>query len=427
MTFWYILGVAILIISAIFSILQMAFICSNKFKIELLSREEDRVGKRLSFLLSHPKRLLFAFYLAQAIGFLVFGISFYYISSVYLKSLASVLGSGDFFLVLQIGLGLCVFLLLAEFLPKIAALRYSDKILYRFSYILYIFDYFFSWIIRIIDKSNNLLAKKIFRFSVVPSITQVFFQEKQFWDSSVIVADAHNEIDARVFSNALDFNKIKAREFMAPRTEIIALPLSASIPETLALFIETEISRIIIYDGTLDNVKGFIHSKSLFQKPASISDILQPILLIPESMSAHSLLKAFNENRKSVAIVIDEFGGTAGLVTVEDVVEVVFGEIDDEYDTEQDEEEIERQIDDNCYLFSARLNVDYVNQKYYLNLPEGEYTTLGGLALFYAERIPQENDKIVIGNFVITVTEAIAHKVNTVKVEKINSLFNEAY
>jgi putative hemolysin len=426
MIFWYILGAATLIISAIISMLQMAFICSNKFKIELLSSQEDTIGKRLAFFLSRSKRLLFALYLAKAIGFFVFGISFYYSSNLYSKTFANALGGEGFFLALQIAFGLFIFLLLAEFLPKIAALRYPDKILYGFSPVLYFFDYFFPWIIRIIDRSNNFLAQKLLGFSTLPSITQVFFQEKQFWDSCFFGEGTYNEIDARVFSKALDFNKIKAREFMAPRTEIIALPLSASIPQVLALFMETEVSRIIIYDGTLDNVKGFIHSKSLFQEPTSISDILQPILLIPESMPAHSLLQAFNENRKSVAIVIDEFGGTAGLVTVEDVVEVIFGEIDDEYDTGQDEEEVERQVNDNCYLFSARLEVDYVNQKYALNLPQGEYTTLGGLALFYAERIPQENDKIVVGNFVITITEAIAHKINGVKIEKINSL-NEAY
>jgi CBS domain containing-hemolysin-like protein len=212
------------------------------------------------------------------------------------------------------------------------------------------------------------------------------------------------------------------REFMVPRTELEAVEVTAPMPEVHAKFVETELSRILVYGETLDEVLGYVHSSALLQdpQPQSLADVLQAVLVVPETMSADMLLREFNTQRMSVAVVVDEFGGTSGLVTVEDLVEVVFGEIDDELDEEEDDDLVMDQLDDRTWLISARVDVEEANEEFDLSLPEdeGDYNTLGGLFLHVAERIPEEGDTVDIGAYRLTVVRAGRNRIETLKVER---------
>lgn len=226
------------------------------------------------------------------------------------------------------------------------------------------------------------------------------------------------EIDAEMFSKAMELNETRVREFMIPRTEIESMPLNCTLDQLIEKLVETELSRIIIYQENLDNVVGFVHSSMLFRNPATVSDAIQPILMVPESMPANVLLTEFTKNRRSIAIVVDEFGGTEGLVTMEDLVEEVFGEIDDEHDEPNEDDLLAKQLDENTWLISTRWEVYDVNKEFGLELPEGDYNTVSGLLMFHAEDIPAENDVILIGNYTFTVTEASQNKVEVVKLHR---------
>lgn len=220
------------------------------------------------------------------------------------------------------------------------------------------------------------------------------------------------EIDAKIFHNAIEFKKVRVRECMLPRTEIIAVDVTDSIKELKEAFIKSGHSKIIVYKESIDDVIGYCHSLELFKKPEDIKSILTPILIVPETVLANELLIQFITERKSIALVVDEYGGTSGIVSIEDVIEEIFGEIRDEHD---DEYLTEQKIDDNNFIFSARHEIDYLNEKYQLNIPEAEYDTLGGFIFEFHEDIPQVNEIIEIPGFIITIITMEENRIDNVK------------
>ena len=221
------------------------------------------------------------------------------------------------------------------------------------------------------------------------------------------------EYEVQIFQNALDFSSVKARECMVPRTEIIALDVTESIEVLKNKFIKTRLSKILVYSENIDNIIGYVYCKELFKHPESIRSILLPVSIVPESIGANDVLTIFIQQHKSIAIVVDEFGGTSGMLTMEDVMEEIFGEIDDEHDKE---EMIEKIVSENEYEFSARLETDYLNERYHLNLPVlDNFETLGGLIMYYHESIPKVKEKIKIDNFLFTIT-AVTHT----RIEQVN-------
>ncbi len=224
------------------------------------------------------------------------------------------------------------------------------------------------------------------------------------------------DVDTEMFKNALDFDKVKARDCMTPRTELVAVELKDSIENLYQKFIDTGLSKILVYNETIDNIIGYVHQKELFKDPKSIKSVLIPIIIASEATPARELLKKFNIGRKSIAVVVDEFGGTAGIVTLEDILEEIFGEIDDEHDTEEFNEQ---KISDNEYVFSTRLEIDYLNETYELNIPEGEYNTLAGYILANHESIPSEGEIIEIPGFEISILKAGSARIDEVKLKKI--------
>ena len=223
------------------------------------------------------------------------------------------------------------------------------------------------------------------------------------------------EHDVKIFHNALSFSEVIARDCIVPRNEIIALEINDNIETLKQLFLDTGYSRIIIYKENIDNIIGYVHSVELFKFPKTIKSVLLPIGIIPESMSANKILEDFIVKKRGVNVVVDEYGGTAGILTMEDIIEEIFGEIDDEHDKNNMDHE---QISENKYIFSARVEIDFINEKYRLELPEKEdYETLGGLILNYAETIPEKNESFIINNYKITVLEVDENKINKVGIE----------
>ena len=226
----------------------------------------------------------------------------------------------------------------------------------------------------------------------------------------------HETVDSeiQIFQNALEFSAVKARDIMTPRTELFAVDLHSSVVELRELFIETGYSKILVYINTLDDIVGYVHSFELFKKPRSIKSIMIPVEFVPETILIKDAMNLLTKKRKSVAVILDEYGGTSGIVTMEDIVEELFGEIEDEHDS--DEELIETKIDETNYLFSTRLDVGYLNEEYKLNIPESDsYGTLGGFIVDFSKEIPQKGQQITIENFQFVIEEATNKKIELVK------------
>jgi CBS domain containing-hemolysin-like protein len=219
-------------------------------------------------------------------------------------------------------------------------------------------------------------------------------------------------LDTEVFRNALDFREVKVRDFMVPRPELVGADINETIDALRRQFIETRLSRILIYRDNIDHIIGFVHHSEMLDFPENISQVLKPVLIVNESMQAHDLLRDFIQKRRSIAVVVDEFGGTAGIATIEDVIEEIFGEIEDEFDGEQ---LTEKQLDKNHYLLSARHEIYYLNEKYELGIPEGDYNTLGGFVLFICEKIPHVREVIRQGRFEFVITKAKGARVEEVE------------
>ena len=227
--------------------------------------------------------------------------------------------------------------------------------------------------------------------------------------------ETHDEVDSeiQIFQNALDFSEVKSREVMVPRTEVVGVDIKTSPKELSKLFTETGLSKIIVYNQNIDDILGYVHSFELFKKPTTIKKVLMPVIFVPETMLAKDVLNILAKKHKSIAVVIDEYGGTSGIMTVEDIIEELFGEIEDEHDSTELTEEV--QAEDH-YKFSARHEVDYLNETYKFNLPENEnYETLGGLIVHYTEGIPNQGEMVEIENFLFRILDVSNTKIEMVE------------
>ncbi len=406
-----------LFFSAFFSGMEIAFISSNRLKIELEKKQGDFSAKILSGFIQKPANFIGAMLIGNNIALVVYSIV---MAKLLEPSILQYTSSDGIILIVQTLISTIIVLFFAEFLPK-ALLRINPNfalkvaaiplsLIYWFLFPLtFIVTIFSNGILRLfkIDTSqSNLAFTKVDLEHFVMDI-----QERQ--ESG---EDIDHEI--QIFKNALDFTDVKARECMIHRTEIIAMDIEDSIEELSQKFIETELSKILIYRDSIDHIIGYVHSIELFKKPESIKSILLPISIVPESMLASDILKQFINQRRSMAVVVDEFGGTAGVVTTEDVIEEIFGEIEDEHDVE---ELVEQQLDEHTFLFSAKIEIDYINDKYKLSLPESEeYETLGGFIFYFHESIPEKNDKIKIEKFILTINEVSNNKIELVTLQVSN-------
>ena len=404
-----------LLLSAFFSGMEIAFLTSNKLRIEIDKSKKGVTQALIDLFISHSGMYITTLLVGNNVVMVIYGI---FMSDLLVKQFE--------FLHLSIGVELFVetlvstliILVFAEFLPKTVFRLRSNLFLKLFSVPVFLFYLLFfplsyfsvwlgGWLLRIFTgrklghKEPNRAFGKVDLNNLIEEGEVNARQEEEM-----------HEI--KLFRNALDFSEVKLRECIVPRPDVVALSIDSSIEELTQLFIDTGLSRILIYKESIDDIIGYVHISTLFKDPPTIAKALSRVLIVPETMSAQRLLNLFIRDQKSVAVVVDEFGITAGIVTIEDIMEEIFGEIEDEHDHLNLKEVM---ISEQEYIFSGRLEVDYLNEKYHLDLEEREeYETLAGLVLYFNQRIPQEGETIVVNNLTFKILSVKNARIEEIKV-----------
>lgn len=412
---WLVILLTILF-SAFFSGMEIAFVSANKLKIELDKNKGFFSGRIISHFANNPSDFISALLVGNNIVIVIYGI---FIAKVLtnpiLNFLPDNLESEFSILIIQTITSTLIILLTAEFIPKILFRINPNNVLNALAVPAVIIYYLLYPAVFVSIFIAKFLLKNLFRIKLVSE--KKAFQPvdldnylKEFFP------DARNEVEMeheiQIFQNAIEFPTVKLRECMIPRTEIVGIEQNATISELRDVFVEHGLSKILVYSDTIDNIIGYVHQFDIFKKPHSIKAILRPIEYVPESMLANDLLNLFIAQRKSIAVVVDEFGGTSGILTMEDIIEEIFGEINDEFDVDV---LIEKQINDKEFIFSGRAEIDYLNEKYHINLPESEdYETITGLIYHHYQSIPSLNEEIVIDNFIITIKQVTGNKIEQV-------------
>lgn len=415
----WIIVVLTLLFSAFFSGVEIAFISSNKLRIEV----EKKKGKLPALILSHfiniPSKFIGALLLGNNIALVIYGIAVTSLLEPFLQKMLPVYLHSEYVMLILITIISTLFILItAEFIPKALFRINPNVILNVLSIPVYIFYYLFYPVVFIFIEMSELILKKISRIKFnqekyVFSPIDLDEYIREFSPNKESEEEMTKEI--QMFQNAIDFKNIKLRECMVPRTEIKALEINDSIENLKKLLIETGHSKIPVYKDTIDNIIGYTHSFDLFRSPEDIKSILKSIIIVPETMLASEVLKIMIQEHKSTAVVVDEFGGTSGMVTLEDIIEEIFGEIEDEYDVE---DLVENQLNNNEFIFSARLEIDYLNDKYNLSIPESdEYETLAGFIISQFKDIPQTNEEIRVFNFNFEILGATEKRIELVKMK----------
>ena len=405
-----------LVFSSFFSGIEIAFISSDRLHIELEKERGSIAGKILSRFTKNQAHFIGTTLIGNTLSLVVYGIFMANLIEPILSDLLpGYLNSQSVILIIQTILATLIVLLTAEFLPKIIFRINPNFFLSVFAIpLLVIYFVLYPVVYGMVGLSKYIIIKVLHlefkEDEPVFSLTDLneFIQSKFVEDK----VEGKFDIDTKIFNNALEFKTVKLRECMIPRTEIVAVELHSDIEALRNEFVESGLSKILVYKESIDDIIGYCHSLELFKKPKNLESILSPVIIVPETLLANELLVQFITERKSLALVVDEFGGTSGIVTIEDIIEEIFGEIEDEHD-EQDL--VEHKLDDDSYLFSARHELDYLNEKYNWNLPLGDYDTIGGLILSITEDIPSLNQDIVIEPFKFHIVSIEENRINLVK------------
>ena len=405
-----------LILSAFFSGMEIAFISSNKIYLEIEKKQDNYLSIILTKLTRKPSKFIAAMLVGNNIALVVYG---FYMSDLILRSLTS--GGESYSLLstilLQTLIAGALILFTAQFLPKVFFQIYANTLIKVFSIPAYIFYKFFYYISTFIMWLSDLLLRQFFKTGEDP--VHLFFSKVElgnYINEQISTMEHNEEVDSeiQIFQNALEFSNVRARDIMTPRTEISAVEIFDSVTELRDLFVQTGYSKILVYQNSFDDIVGYIHSFELFRNPQSVKSCMISVEFVPETIFIKDVMTLLIKKRKNIAVVLDEYGGTAGIVTIEDIVEELFGEIEDEHDL--DEQLIEESIEEGVYRFSARLDVEYLNEKYKLNIPETDsYGTLGGFIVDFTKEIPQKGEIITIGIYRFVVEEATNKKIELVK------------
>jgi putative hemolysin len=414
---WFVIT---LLLMGFFSGIEMAFYSANRLGIELKKKQGRASGKLLAQFTESPIRFLGT----TLIGFNIFLIFFsLQVSTVmrpawrYLEKKINQEIPGTVDIIVEIIIATFVVIIFAEFIPRAIFRARSNTSLTRFAIVI---DFFYQMLYPLaagLIKLAEWLLKYLFNVR--------YNQKKATWNrhdldqlfqQSHDMGDEKEVLNTRLFENALELPKVKIRQCLVPRKEITGIDRQTTMQQVRKRFIETKLSKLIVFDNNIDHIVGYIHQLDLFKNPLSMQSILLPIPAVPESMSAADLISKFTRERKSIAWVVDEFGGTAGIITMEDVLEEIFGEIEDEYDAE---EFIEKQLSETEYIFSGRLEVDNLNQKYDFDLPVTESETLSGYIINYHETIPRQKERIIIGDYEFDILNVSDTRIETVKLKKL--------
>jgi CBS domain containing-hemolysin-like protein len=410
-----------LVASAFASGMEIAYISSNKLKIELDRKQGVFGASLLSFFSRHQKLFIASMLVGNNIALVVYGVYMgdAIVDGIHLLMPLQAQWLGDFGILLtQTVLSTLIVLVFSEFLPKAIFSSYPNRWLVIFAIPLAIWYgilWVFAWFVTVLSDLFLRMIKRPVSSTGVIEFGRIDLDHylKEMTGSNPSALNLDHEI--QIFQNALDFSKVKARDCMIPRNEIVAVEITESVEQLQRMFIETRLSKILVYKESIDHIIGYAHSFELFRKPGHIQHILRPVSIVPEPMAANKILELFIKKKRNMAVVVDEFGGTAGIVTMEDIVEEIFGEIEDEHDKE---ENAETRLSESVYEFSARLEIDYVNEKYHLALPvnDQEYDTLGGLILYLCEDIPEEGVRLTCGDYEVEVIRVSDRRIELVRV-----------
>jgi|TARA_B110000261_G_C13072267_1_gene352678 CBS domain containing-hemolysin-like protein len=407
-----------LLFSAFFSGTEIAYLQSNRLKIEIDSKQGILSAKILSFFARNESKFITMLLLGNNIALVVYGI---FMGDLIIDKLfPEYIGNQNLpwlILLTQTFISTIIILVTAEFLPKtifrinpnrtLSILAFPLAIIYVILYVLTIFITFISNLILSLFGSKTVIGEVNFG-----TIDLDDYLRK----STRVQTDKEQDYEVQMFHNALNFNKVKARDCLIPRTEIKAVNIEQSVEELKSEFVKSGYSKIMVFRDNIDNIIGYVHSFEMFNNPESITEILRPVGIVAESMPVNKLLSQFIKQKQGITIVVDEYGGTAGIITMEDVVEEIFGEIEDEHDSE---DLIEEQHEESVYTFSGRQEIEYINNEYNLDLPESdEYETLAGLIVTIHENFPSEGDVIEIDDFNFEILESSNSKIEKIKIIK---------
>ncbi len=404
-----------MVFSAFSSGVEMAFVSSNKLYFELKAKQGILSGKIIANFNQHPSRFIGTMLIGNTLSLVAYGIfmeEFLHHVVLHFLSINEILSR-----LLATIVATILILITSEFTPKSVFLINPDAILEFLAipiWVIYTLMFPLVWVTVGLSK---WFITKVLRLSYSEEKPAFGLTDLNHYLQNLnrkVSTEQEAEVDHKIFHNALEFKQVKVRDCMIPRTEITAIDLEDGIEKLKEVFLESGHSKVLVYKETLEEVIGYCHSLALFKKPKDLQSILTSIPIVPEAMPANDLMIKFSKERKSLALVVDEFGSTSGLVSMEDVMEQIFGEIQDEYDDSEDW--IEKQIDETTFVLSGRHEIDYLNEKYEWNLPEGDYETLGGMLISLYEDIPQVNEMITLAPFqfqILTTTDA---RIDTVKV-----------
>ena len=401
---------------AFFSGMEIAFISSNKIYLEIEKKQDNFISQILTKLTEKPSKFIAAMLIGNNIALVVYGFFMGDLLMVWIKTLPyhfSELSN----LLIQTAISTFIVLVTAEFLPKVFFQIYSNSLIKFFALPAYLFYKLFYVVSTFILWISDFILRRFFKTQ--GDQVQLFFTKVELGNyitEQMSTVEDHENVDSeiQIFQNALGFSGVKARDIMTPRTELVAVDIYDSISDLKEMFIKTGYSKILVHQSSHDDIIGYVHSFELFKKPRSIKSILIPVEFVPETIFIKDVLNILTKKRKSIAVVLDEYGGTSGIITVEDIVEELFGEIEDEHD--EVEELIEKELEDGVYLFSTRFDVEYLNQTFKLNIPESDsYGTLGGFIVDFTKEIPLKGEQIIIDKFHFTIEEASNKKIELVK------------
>lgn len=406
--------------------MEIAFVSANRIHIEIEKKQEGFFAKVLAWITEKPSKFIATMLIGNNIALVIYGL---FMGDVLMEWFQGLVPTSnefldsmltDFSLLSKTIVSTLIILVTAEFLPKVLFQIYSNTLLKVFAIPAYFFYILFSFISWFVIKVSDFILRVFFKTE--GDEVQLAFTKIELGDyitEQMETVEEEDEVDSeiQIFQNALEFSTVKAREVMVPRTEIMAVEIEETPKNLTKLFTETGYSKILVYKENIDEIIGYVHSYELFKKPKTIKSILLPVEFVPETMLIQDILNVLTKRRKSIAVVLDEYGGTGGIMTVEDIIEELFGEIEDEHDSTDLHEE---QLSENVYKFSARLEVDYINENYKLELPKNdEYETLGGLIMNETGEIPEQDSEIRIDNFAFNILEVSNTKIDLVSVRVI--------
>ena len=405
-----------LVLSAFFSGMEIAFVSANRIYLEIEKQQTGLNAKFLNFITKNPSRFIATMLVGNNISLVIYGIfmgdrilQLFFPETLLDESISIRI------VFMQTVISTIIILLTAEFLPKVFFQQFSNVLMKILAFPTAIFYALFAPITSMIIRLSDFILMKFFKTK--GDQVQLTFSKIELGNYIEEQLESTKDIDKvdseiQIFQNALDFSEVKAREAMVPRTEIVSIENTASLAEIKKLFTSSGLSKIPIFEESIDDIQGYVHAFEMFKKPTDLKKILLPVAFVPETMKISEVLKLLTKQRKSIAVVLDEYGGTSGIITVEDIIEELFGEIEDEHDHI---DLYEQQIEEGVFEFSARLEVDYINQNYDIELPENEfYETLGGLIVYFKEEIPAQGDLIHVENYQFEIKEVSSTKVERV-------------